>query len=103
LVTHLNFRVIDFEILELVDGTTFPEDVVGAEKYDVEILQIAVFFAPAQGIAVSHSLVEASALGDFLLAEHHREHELVGDSQLFKGSMFCFHFWLMRERPRAGE
>ncbi len=42
-------------------------------------------------------------LGDILLAEHHREHELVGDSQLFKGSMFCFHFWLMRERPRAGE
>ena len=126
-------------------------------KDDVKFLQIAVFFAPAQGFAVAHGLVEACALGDFvgvfhlhfdietaeglaigagylheyveadalvdgadldglfrfglpefvnldaenrfeeglgdfIVAEDHREHELVGDGQLFEGGIFCFHY-----------
>ena len=31
-------------------------------------------------------------LGDFLVAEHHGEHEPVRDGELFKGNVFCAHF-----------
>ena len=134
-----------------------PENVFGTKKDNVEFLQVAVFFASAQGFAVAHGLVEACAFGyfpgifhlefdvkaaegfavgarffhenivadalghwadfdgflglgvlefvnldaenrlqeglcDFLVAEHHGEHEPVRDGELFKGNVFFAHF-----------
>ena len=156
-VAHLDFRVVNFEIPESVDGSVPAKNVFGTEKNDVELLQVAVFFAPVQGFAIAHGLVEAGpfgdflgvghlhfdvktaegfavgtdflrkdvkadtlgdgayvdglfrfgvakfmnldaenrfqeGLGDFLVAEDHREHELVGDGQLIKGNIIVFHF-----------
>lgn len=65
MVTHLNFWVICFQIFEPVDSAALLENVVGANEDDVEFLQIAVFFASAQGFAVAHGLVEACAFGYF--------------------------------------
>ena len=65
LVTHLNFWVICFQIFEPVDSAALLENVVGANEDDVEFLQVAVFFASAQGFAVAHGLVEACAFGYF--------------------------------------
>ena len=89
-IAHLDFRVVDFEILEPVDGSAFSEDVVGTDEYDIEVLQVAVFFAPAQGFAVAHGLVEACAFGYFLGVFH-----LKLDVETAK----CFSVWakLLRE------
>ena len=70
MVSHFDFRVIDFKILEPVDSESFSEDVIGAKENDVEFLQVAVFFAPAQCLAVAHGLVETCAFGNFLGVLH---------------------------------
>ena len=104
-VAHLDFWVISFEIFEPVDSPVLPKNVIRTKKDDVEFFQVAVFCASVQGFTVAHGLVETSALrnflgvlhlhfdaenrfeeglGDFLVAEHHRKHKLVGDGELFE-------------------
>ena len=69
-IAHLDFRVIDLEIFEPIDGASLPENVVGADEDNVKFLQVAVLFAFAQSLAVTHGLVEACPLGDLLGVFH---------------------------------
>ena len=69
-VAHLDFGIVAFEILEPVDGASLCENVVGAKEDDVEFLQVVIAFAPVQGFAVAHGLVEACPLGDFVGVFH---------------------------------
>ena len=167
-VTQFNFRIINFEILEPIDGFSLPENVLGTQKHNVEFLQVVVYLALVQRLAIAHRLIIArplgdflgvfhlhfdietaeglatgtgflhkdvvadslverayldclfgfgipkfvnldakhsfkEGLGDFLVAEHHGEHETVRDGELLKGYAFIFHFSVLwRERPRKG-
>ena len=69
-VTHFDFRVVDIEILKSVHCPSLLEDIVGADKDDVEFFQVVVFFALEQGVAVAHCLVEASPFGDVVGVFH---------------------------------
>ena len=69
-VTHFDFRVVDIEILKSVHCPSLLEDIVGADKDDVEFFQVVVFFALEQGVAVAHGLVEASPFGDVVGVFH---------------------------------
>lgn len=99
------FRLPDFHILELVNGTVLLENVVRTDEDDVLFLEVAI----------RSSLVEEAAFGGFLrlgllqiknfdsedclekglrnalVAEHQCEHEAVRDGQIFERDVVWLH------------
>ena len=69
-VSQFNFRAVDFKILEPVDSFSLTKNVFGTQEHDIEFLQVVVHLALVQRLAVAHSLIVTSPLGDVHVIFH---------------------------------
>ena len=99
------FRLPDFHILELVNGTVLLENVVRTDEDDVLFLEVAIRSSLVEGagfggflrlglLQVQNLDSEDSLqewLRDVLAAEYQREHEAVRDGQIFERDVVWLH------------